>query len=279
MEAPELAGQRLAALLATAEVHQTPCGDGSLQWQCWSAPDAGPTLLLLHGGFGSWNHWFANIETLRRHRHLWTVDLPGLGESADIDASATPRDLAAIVHEGALTLWSDGHQFELAGFSFGAMVGARLALAAGTRCRRFTAIGAAGCGALHVQVSLEAPPPASTPWREAAPVHRENLRRLMFSAGYHIDDMAVFLHAANLARHRFNSRRLSLTDDFLAALPGLGCPVHAVWGSEDATAAGGLEQRRALLTSAGAGFEVLDAVGHWAMYEAPDAVNRLLLDY
>lgn len=277
MNGPEQAGQRLEALLATAEVHRTPCGDGSLQWQCWSPPDAGPTLLLLHGGFGSWNHWFANIETLRHRRHLWTVDLPGLGGSADIDASATARDFAAVILDGATLLWGDAREFELAGFSFGAMVGARLALAAGERCLRFTAIGAAGCGSLHVQVPLETPPPPSTAWHDAAPVHRENLRRLMFSAGYCIDDMAVFLHAVNLARFRFNSRRLSLTADFLAALPGIACPAHTLWGSEDATAAGGLEERRRLLTAAGAGFEVLDGIGHWAMYEAPDAVNRVLL--
>lgn len=278
MNGPEQARQRLDALLATADIHRTPCGESSLKWQCWSGPEAGPTLLLLHGGFGSWNHWFANIDTLRRHRHLWTVDLPGLGDSAAIEVSATARDFAAVINDGATALWGEKQAFELAGFSFGAMVGARLALAAGTRCRRFTAIGAAGCGSLHVQVALETPPPASTPWEAAAPIHRENLRRLMFSAGYNIDDMAVYLHAANLARFRFNSRRLSLTDDFLAVLPELACPVLGIWGGEDATASGGLEARRELLSAAGAGFEVLDAVGHWAMYEAPEAVDRLLLD-
>ena len=169
--------------------------------------------------------------------------------------------------------------YELAGFSFGAMVGARLA--ADDRCSRFTAVGAAGCGALHVQVPLEAPPAAETPWAEAAPVHRANLRTLMFSPGANIDDLAVYLHATNLARARFNSRALSLTDDFLLALPTISGQLVTVWGGEDATVGGpvALRARREIIGDArpDAAFHVLDGVGHWAMYEAPEAINALLL--
>lgn len=271
--------RRLEQRLASATLHHTPCGQGSLQWQHWSKPGAGPRLLLIHGGFGSWNHWFANIDTLRRRRDLWSLDLPGLGDSADISRAATPRDFAALLMQGIDGLWPAGQPFELAGFSFGAMVGARLAELAGERCERFTAIGAAGFGALHVQVPLQAPPPPDTPWQEAAPVHRANLRALMFSAAATIDDTAVYLHAHNLARHRFNSRALSLTDDFLQALPAIAGRLHAVWGSEDATAGGAdaLAARSERLRDLGAGFELLDGVGHWAMYEAAPAVDAILL--
>ena len=271
--------QQLEERLASTAIHRTPCGEGKLQWQHWSGPDAGPTLLLVHGGFGSWNHWFANTETLRRRRNLWSLDLPGLGDSADIPHSATPADFAALLMQGIDMLWPDEQPFELAGFSFGAMVGARLAEMAGERCGRFTAIGAAGFGELHVQVPLQAPPSPATPWEQAAPVHRENLRTLMFSGTAAIDDLAVYLHAHNLARHRFNSRALSLTDDFLRALPAIGSRLHAVWGSADATAGGAeaLAARGEQLREAGAGFEILEGVGHWAMYEAAAAINDILL--
>jgi pimeloyl-ACP methyl ester carboxylesterase len=234
--------------------------------------------VLLHGGFGAWNHWFANIETLREERDLWTVDLPGLGESGIIGRAAATGDFAAALHAGLQKLLGARH-YQLAGFSFGAMVGAQLA--ADEHCTRFTAIGAAGCGDLHVQVPLQAPPAADTPWESAAPVHRANLRALMFSRGAAIDDMAVYLHAINLARHRFNSRALSRTGDFLAALPAIKGQLVVVWGSEDATAGGAdaIEARREqiLALQPGARFHCLEGVGHWAMYEAPTAINDILL--
>jgi pimeloyl-ACP methyl ester carboxylesterase len=271
--------RREAALLATAEVHFTPLDDGKLCWQHWSSPDAGEPLILLHGGFGSWNHWFANIPGLRTRRDLWTVDLPGLGDSGPVPARATPAEFAEFIRRGMSDLLGS-RDYELAGFSFGAMVGARLA--ADPRCRRFTAIGAAGCGKLHVQVPLQPPPPAATAWTKAAPVHRANLRALMFSEGASIDELAVYLHAANLARHRFNSRALSRTSDFVDALPAVGGRLVTVWGSEDATAGGAAaideRRRRILEVRPDAAFHILPGVGHWAMYEAPAATNALLVD-
>lgn len=266
---------RLSALLATAQQHQTP----GLHWQQWRETGVGPRLLLLHGGFGSWSHWYANIEALREQRELWTVDLPGLGESADIDPTAQPQDFAARLLEGIDHLWSDDTPIELAGFSFGAMVGARLAERLGDRCRRFVAIGAAGWGGLHVQVALTPPPRPGTDWASAAPVHESNLRALMFSNHFPIDELAVYLHAENLARARFNSRALSRTDDFVQALAAIQAPCLCAWGSSDATAgdAQALAAREARLVELGKAFELLPDVGHWAMYEAPAEVNRLIL--
>ena len=263
------------ALLASARCRQTP----GLAWQQWSESPAGPRLLLLHGGFGSWTHWFANIEALRQQRELWTLDLPGLGASADMDVTAVPADFAARVFAGIEALWPDDRPLELAGFSFGAMVGARLAQQLGARCRRFTAVGAAGWGELHVQVSLTPPPRPGTPWETAAPVHEANLRALMFSEQFPIDALAIYLHAENLARARFNSRALSRTDDFVKALSAIEAPCLCSWGSADATAGDSqaLAAREAKLVELGVGFELLPGIGHWAMYEAPAAINRLVL--
>lgn len=267
------AQRQVDALLAGAAIHQTP----GLAWQQWS--QAGPRLLLLHGGFGSWNHWFANIDGLREHCELWTLDLPGLGHSGDIPAAASAGDFADHILAGLEALWPDAAELHLAGFSFGAMVGARLAQRLGSRCLSFTAIGAAGWGELHVQVPLSPPPPPGTDWEQAAPVHEANLRALMFSPQAPIDELAISLHADNLARARFNSRGLSRTDDFKTVLPAIRAPIHCGWGSADATAGGesALAARASVLAELGAGFELLPGVGHWAMYEAPAAVNEMLL--
>ena len=270
--------ERIAGLLATATLHASPCGNGFLQWQQWSDSGAGPPLLLLHGGFGSWNHWFSTIARLRQTRELWSLDMPGLGSSANVFRRARPQHLAAIIAPGVKRLL--GHRsIDIAAFSFGAMVGVHLAAA--LPCERFYAIGAAGCGKLHVQVPLLPPPREAALTAAAADVHRTNLRTLMFSEQFTIDELAIHLQATNLAQARFNSRPLSLTPGFTDALPGLSSSLIGIWGSDDATAGGaiGVERRRDIFHTAqsGAQFHVLDGVGHWAMYEAADAVVDILL--
>jgi 2-hydroxy-6-oxonona-2,4-dienedioate hydrolase len=281
----------LKHLQAGAVVHGTPCDHGVLAWQEWTrlstpsvstpSPSTRP-LLLLHGGFGSWTHWAANIPGLRQQRDVWTVDMPGLGDSADCPEPHTPEHFAGVILKGFDSLAGAEAEFDLAGFSFGALIGARVAVLAGSRCRRFIAIGAAGCGDLHVQVRLQRPPTPKTSPAEAHSIHSCNLRSLMFASNDSIDELAIHIHDRNLARARFNSRKLSLTDDFLRALPLIKASLVGVWGSRDATAGGreAIGKRRDLFQAAqtGASFHILDGVGHWAMYEAPEAVNQILLD-
>ena len=279
MSAEDGPKRTLSGLLATAELIRTAGDNTELVWQRWS--NSGVPLLLLHGGFGSWNHWLRNIPDLREQRSLLTVDLPGLGDSADMPEPHTTDHFARILLRGLDELIGPATHFEIGAFSFGAMIGAHLAALAGSRCERFTAIGAAGFGDLHVQVPLQRPPTLDTPLDEASSIHHANLRALMFSSDEHIDDLAVYLHGYNLARHRFNSRRLSLTADFIETVPEVKARLVGVWGSRDATAGGSaaIARRRDIFLSAQAEaeFHVLDGVGHWAMYEAPDAVNDILL--
>lgn len=270
-------------LLRNARLVSTPLpGEGSLHWQCWGqgGEDAMP-LVLLHGGFGSWTHWFANLPALAENRPVWTVDLPGLGSSGDMPVPFTTEHFAKLLLAGIDEVLGSEATFDLAGFSFGAMIGGHVAAGAGERCRRFVMIGAAGFGDLHVQVSLLPPPGPDTEAKAAAAIQQENLARLMLASPAAIDDMAVYLHSDNLARHRFRSRKLAGSADLVTVLPGIKANLVGVWGCEDATAGGraAIEQRRELLRQAqpGAEFHILEGVGHWAMYEAPETVNRILL--
>lgn len=275
--------EQVQQALAAAVLHHSPYAGGELFWQYWQAenPSTRPPLILLHGGFGSWNHWFRNIPALRAERDVWTVDLPGLGRSGDMPEPHTTEHFARILLAGFDHLLGADRPFALAGFSFGAMIGGCLAALAGSRCTRCTLIGAAGFGDLHVQVPLLAPPGPATPAAEADAIQRENLARLMLYDRRLIDDLAVYLHGDNLARHRFRSRRLAGGTDLAEALPGIAAPLVGIWGERDATAGGAaaIEARRQLFRAAqpAAEFHVLPGVGHWAMYEAPGAVNRILL--
>ena len=272
---------QVAALLKKAQLHQTPCGNGELQWQQWSSGKAGPPLILLHGGYGSWTHWIANIPELAAARTLWTVDLPGLGDSADMRKPHTTTLSAKVLLRGLDSLLGAGSEFDLAGFSFGAMVAAQLAIQAGSRCRRLLICGAAGFGKLHVQVDLEKPPRAGKDAEEVRGIHIANLRSLMFANTETIDDLAVYVHGANLSRARINSRPISRTDELIKCLPRIKSALTCVWGSGDATAGGSksLSERRKLITEAqpGAEFHLLNGIGHWAMYESPAAINKFLI--
>jgi pimeloyl-ACP methyl ester carboxylesterase len=272
---------RVAQLAALSESVRVSAGGTELAWRRWPGPSGHPPLLLLHGGFGSWTHWIANLPGLMAERETWTLDLPGLGDSGDLSPPFTTEHFADVVASGLVELFGDSTPYALAGFSFGAMIGAHVSLRTGKRCQRLSLVGAAGCGHLHHQVSLLPPPDHSLPADEAAAIHRDNLQRLMIADPAAIDDLAVHVHGDNLDRHRFRSRKLAGSDDLLRVLPDIPAPLVGIWGERDATAGdlSAIEERGKLFSAAqpDAEFHILKGIGHWAMYEAPDQVNRLLL--
>lgn len=275
--------QQVDDALAKAETHYSDYEGGQLFWQRWPAIDT-PTavpLLLLHGGFGAWNHWIRNVDTLRQQRDVWTLDLPGLGRSGDMPEPHTIAHFAHIVLGGFNQLAGRDQPFALAGFSFGAMIAGELAVLAGARCQRCTLIGAVGISDVHVQVDLLPLPTAESTPEQAEAIHRENLQRLMLHKPDAIDDLAVHLHGDNLARHHFRSRRLAATNQLAECLPHIPAKLVGIWGVEDATAGGhqAVEARRLLFQQAqpGSEFHAVPDAGHWVMYEAPDRVNQVLL--
>ena len=182
--------------MARAKPYTTESEGCALVWHCWPAKQAGALpLLLVHGGFGAWTHWAANIEALSERFQVWTVDMPGLGDSGDLPDPVSVHHIAKLLWSGWREL-QGGNAFELAGFSFGAMVAGRLAAVAGGGCRRCSLIGAVGFGQLQVQVDLLAPPAVGSEGAEA--IHRENLGRLMIHDQALIDPLAVYIHSNNL---------------------------------------------------------------------------------
>jgi pimeloyl-ACP methyl ester carboxylesterase len=64
------------------------------EW-AFSAQGRGPDLLLLHGFGASSFSWRDNVEVLSRHFRVWTLDLPGHGSSpAPLTADYRPEALA-----------------------------------------------------------------------------------------------------------------------------------------------------------------------------------------
>jgi 2-hydroxy-6-oxonona-2,4-dienedioate hydrolase len=268
-------------LLASATRLETPCGDGSMVWHRWSPAAAGKHLpvVLLHGGSGSWTHWLRNIEALRDSgREVLAADLPGFGDSAlpprGRDADALPEPVEA----GLRALLGDG-ACDMVGFSFGGMVAGLLAAQFPARAARLVLVAAPGLGlAVRNSITLTAWRHLSDPAEREA-VHRGNLAALMLYRPEAISALALRLHTDNTLRDRMKGRRLAYTDILARALAGVACPVHAIYGREDAL----YRQRQDALAPAlqaapdFRGMHWVEGAGHWVQFEQAQAFDPLLL--
>jgi len=266
----------VAALEARAEIVRTPCGAGSMVWHLWGE---GAPLALLHGGYGSWTHWFRNIEPLARRFRLLVPDLPGLGDSDRPPEPYSAASIAEIVGAGLASLLGTGASVDIVGFSFGGLIGGHIAAAMGARVRKLILVGAGGLG-MPRRASIEL-----VNWRDypdqaaQREVHRENLAILMLADPRRIDDLTIHLQTRNAERARTRSRPLSRAATLLTALPQVTARLHGIWGELDITARGTLDEHRRLLRSfqPEATFAAIPGAGHWVQYEEPESFHRALL--
>lgn len=266
----------IAALRADATRHVTSSPDGDMVWHEWGS---GPALVLLHGGSGSWTHWIRNIALLARTHRVLAGDLPSLGDSPLPVRQNSIDALAAIVSAGIDALIPHEQVFELAGFSFGGIVGGHVALAQAGRIQRLIFVGSPPFGlasggpandvkAVSPELSLD----------QARPIHLHNLATLMFADAATIDALALRVHHDNLVRSRLRSRKIARAGTLAQAMRDAPCPLHGIWGERDVTVHPDLASLRELFLQCGPdnSFELLDGVGHWAIYEDPERFNARL---
>lgn len=251
---------------------------GAMVWRRWGA---GPPVVLLHGASGSWTHWIRNIPALAARRALLVPDMAGFGDSDALPEPHTAERLAATLAIGLETLLPAPVPVDLAGFSFGSIIAGVLAARLGRRVERLALIGPGGLGLPTAVAGLVlarvAPDMGAVATREA---HRENLRRLMLGDPAAADDLAVHVQAENLRRSRFKSGDIPTSDVLLRALPRAEARLAAIFGERDAFVGPHLDERRRRLAQVqpGLDFRVVAGAGHWANYEAPDIVDRALLE-
>lgn len=258
---------------AAAQRSESACGNGSMVWRSWGA---GPALVLLHGGAGSWQHWVRTVPAFQSAYRVIAPDLPGLGESADPPAPADMPTVAAIVAAGIDQLIGAQASYDLVGFSFGASVGGHVALRHGQRLRSLTLLGAGGLVKPRMPITLERVRGKSGD--ELRETHRTNLARSMIADPATIDDLALEIQAWNASRSRLNTPALISLRPLAESLPQLTIPVNAIWGERDQIAYYTLEERIAALRELRPGIapRIIAAAGHWAPYEAPEAFNATL---
>jgi 2-hydroxy-6-oxonona-2,4-dienedioate hydrolase len=261
---------------AEAQRVETPCGDGDMVWRVWGS---GPSLVLLHGGYGSWMHWIRNVLVLARRFTVIAPDLPGLGESATPPEPHSAEGLARIIVGGLATVLPGGERFHLTGFSFGGVLGGHVAALLGEQVRGFTIVGSNGLGLPRQPTQLERQKPGGTV-EELLAIARHNLGILMIADKDNIDDLAVYIQYMNAPRGRVRSRRFSRTDTLVQALPRVTAQLSGIWGGRDAGAYPYLDGRKRVLDQIQPGlrFEIIPGAGHWVAYEAADRFNPLLAE-
>lgn len=242
---------------------------------------AGLPLVLVHGGVGSWTHWIANVYALARHFEIMTIELPGYGDAPEPPTREPDAYLQGVADDLAQAMHA-ASSFGLVGFSFGAVICAAVARRLGARVNALSLLAPGGFGApVGRAVQLVPVPPAV----EDAAGHRmavaHNLGQFMLSRTPAAEDPVVDLQSANIARVRFDSRQISFPDRIVGDLADLVCPLQVIWGAEDRLPLPSTQARAERIHAArpDAEIHIVPAAGHWVQYEAPRAVEALLVEF
>ena len=249
--------------------------EGFAVWREWGS---GPALVMLHGGAGSWSHFFRQIRFLAQTYRVIVPDLPGFGDSADCNSDADPHRMARILIAGIDQLiGSEG--FSLVGFSYGGIIGSFVSRLIAPRISGFVIVGGVGFEARRHDVTL-------SKWRNISDTaerrlrHRDNLLAIMIADPAQVDDTAILIQQSNAERSRHDTRPTARSKPLTGNLDASKLPLAAIWGERDQLAAPYFDERREWLLArdAEASFRLIENAGHWVQYEAADAFNAALTD-
>ena len=267
----------IATLEAGATRHAVPTGGGRVVWRQWGS---GPVLALLHGGHGSWLHWVRNIPALAAQHTLLVPDMPGFGESDDLDGDPHAPDrldqLADVLTASLAMLVGPSQPIGLAAFSFGAM--AASALVARRSVQRLALIGAGGHGTARRQ------PMKMIDWRLDDPeamraALRHNLHALMLRDPAAIDALALEVHQRSCLATRFRSRDISMAGQLRQAFDRLDAPLLLLWGRDDVTGDPEVAGPKMVDGRPQREWGAIEGAGHWAQFERAGDVNQRLLGW
>jgi 2-hydroxy-6-oxonona-2,4-dienedioate hydrolase len=243
---------------------------------------SGPILILIHGGMGSRNHWARNIDALATKFRVIAIDLPGYGESPDVDRDLSADDYNDLVCRGIDTLIGKDATFRLVGFSFGSAVCSHVAARAKSRVKGMSLLGVSGFGRPEGRdLKTRSYRSAKGDEKLFLEIARENLLAFMLKDPASADDVAVAYHAENVKRTRFDSRIVSWGDSQRKDLPLIKCPLQLIWGEHDITAHPSIDARVAICREfiPDLRLDIISDSAHWAMYDSAETVNQALMEF
>ena len=269
----------IARLTVASRVERVACEFGALQFRYWAGPTGGETLLLVHGGSGSWLHWVANIEALTQHYQVWAVDLPGLGASGTLASGYTADDAVGAFIAGCRALESL-QPYHLIAFSWGCAVSSQAALQLGESVKSLTLIGPASIGDVSRKGGMRPLQRRRLDMSasELEALHRVNLSHLMISDPAKIDALALRVQAINTEQARFNSPKFAKNRMVLDAVAQLKLPIQVIYGDQDGPALPDVASKGALFFAENTEvqFELVPNCGHWLAFEQPEVFLALM---
>lgn len=226
-------------------------------------------------------HWAPNISALAEQRSVWVPDLPGFGESADVqDDGSLTGPLTVLVDglaESLDRILGSNTAIDLVGFSFGALASAHLANRRGN-IRSIALLGPAGHGEVRrPEVDMPA-------WKHAILHERELLLRrnvlsFMLYQEKSVDTLALYIHEISSLRSRFRSRPVSRASRMADVLQNVTTPILFVWGEHDSTAIPEIVGPILTANLPQRCWVTLPDAAHWVQYECATKVNHLLIDW
>lgn len=269
---------RLEESARRTEVH---CAGGRLVFRTWGE---GRPLLLLHGGFGSWLHWVRNIGPLAEHCRVVAVDLPGLGDSDLLEGPPDGEAIAAHIVEGLVAL-PLSEPLTIAAFSLGGAIGAAVARRVDAYLHRLVLLGPSGFGEMWQDATADLQRYSrDMSDSERRAVTRYNLARSMIADESKIDELAIAIQTMLVRdKPRLRGLTISRSEILLSNVAALRDPskVTIVWGEHDPYPAEGVRAGAAAIRKRlpQVAIEICKGAGHWVAYEAPAAINALLLSH
>jgi len=269
----------LARVQAQAVQHDVNHLGKGIRWRQFGE---GSPLVLLHGGHGSWMHWLRNVQALAQQHTVWVPDMPGFNDSDALDPVPHGQDrmaplIDALTSTLAILIGNDT-PIDLAGFSFGGLVAARLAAERGAVCR-LALLGVAGHGTIRRQREEMVDWQASTDPQAVRAALHHNLRVLMLYEPQSIDALALVIHEISCTRTQFRSKAISRAGGLQHFLDRYKQPLLMLWGEHDVTA---FPQSLAVQLQgdhAEREWCLLPGAGHWVQYERASDVNSLMLHW
>lgn len=248
----------------------------------WRRFGKGSPLVLLHGGHGSWMHWLRNVEALAQRHTVWVPDMPGFNDSDALDPVPRGQDrMAPLIDALRATLdilIGKGVPVDLAGFSFGGLVAARLAAERGA-VRRMALLGVAGHGTARRQQE------EMVDWKNHADPQavrkalHHNLRVQMLHQPQSINALALAIHEISCTRTRFVSKPISRAGGLQNLLDQYQQPLLMLWGEHDVTALPESLAQQLRGDHTEREWCLLLGAGHWVQYERASEVNHLMLSW
>jgi 2-hydroxy-6-oxonona-2,4-dienedioate hydrolase len=246
----------------------------------WRQAGAGRPLVLLHGGHGSWAHWVRNMDALSQSHTVVSIDMPMYGDSGDLAAGLKGEPalhaMLAVLKDCIEARFGVGSEIDLAGFSFGGMVAAKLHRMLNTR--RMVLIGSAGHGGKWRRfVELRKWEVDDTAEREAA--LRHNIVPFMLEHTESMDEEAYRIHKHACERTRYKSRPVSLSLSIDADLKDSATPTLLLWGEHDVTCTPAEVGPGWVAWMQKGEWREVPHAGHWAQYENATWVNTAMKDW